>query len=695
MEEVLEDQLKTHLVLCRKSEQTANEAAQRVEESRKEVARHTKELAVNEEKLSKSKEEMNLKREEAVRYFIEVMPQLLSSLRVQKDIPVIEKKDRGANETTRQRDARVKQKNDMIKQKKYSIATFLYAVIRETSGSKHSTTWNTLYRNFVETVVQMFMNISSTQQVAVEGNGGKMAVLELCLLLDESTFYKERKEMIWVLLFSLEHPLLIDQSDCEAEYVKDRARMKPKFDLTDRKHTDLEYYFMNYLIQVYKVNYTDIPVDLRHAIYPNFRKYVIFETNNQQPKGGVGGDELKNENETVSGKGLETDVVAKHMADRGLYSVICDMDHNQKLLEKQITEGCADNNNNTKLLTSPIAEHSIICDGELGMEAKQVVRRTTTALTNKGTESIKTPPQQQSIKRKTNTTRAQAKKARRQIKIQQSNTKRTKTDDDVIVIYELTSDALALKSEAVIKFSSYLLQHFSSHKYDCWITSDRDRLHKTISLRRFYWKIPADQVEGMRDVAVIHILPRIISHVNMLEKKGKGRFICNAFEKEITEYPNPTKSGRYMFYLDIKWIRNNIPLFGDILHAIGAMFKLQNHDVKIGGFCVLKSYPGCGAQKFHLDYLNVPDKMYFGYDATMSFSLLFSLQDETKIDLSSDGATCTETVQLSAGDLFIMNANLCHRGCDYQQTNYRLFFVAESPAMPFEANKVDKIVIAK
>jgi hypothetical protein len=87
--------------------------------------------------------------------------------------------------------------------------------------------------------------------------------------------------------------------------------------------------------------------------------------------------------------------------------------------------------------------------------------------------------------------------------------------------------------------------------------------------------------------------------------------------------------------------------------------------------------------------------MYFGYNGDMSFSLLFSLQDGTKIDLSSDGATCHETVQLSAGDLFIMNANLCHRGCDYQQTNYRLFFVAESPTMPFKTNKVDKIVVAK
>jgi hypothetical protein len=39
MVKVLVDQLKTHLVLCRESEETANEAAQRVEESRKEVAR--------------------------------------------------------------------------------------------------------------------------------------------------------------------------------------------------------------------------------------------------------------------------------------------------------------------------------------------------------------------------------------------------------------------------------------------------------------------------------------------------------------------------------------------------------------------------------------------------------------------------------------------------------------------------------
>jgi hypothetical protein len=61
---------------------------------------------VNEEKLSKSKQEMNLKREKAVEFFVEVLADLLPSFTVQKDIPAIEKKERGPNETTRQYEAR-------------------------------------------------------------------------------------------------------------------------------------------------------------------------------------------------------------------------------------------------------------------------------------------------------------------------------------------------------------------------------------------------------------------------------------------------------------------------------------------------------------------------------------------------------------------------------------------------------------
>ncbi len=137
-----------------------------------------------------------------------------------------------------------------------------------------------------------------------------------------------------------------------------------------------------------------------------------------------------------------------------------------------------------------------------------------------------------------------------------------------------------------------------------------------------------------------------------------------------------------MYYLNPDWIQKRMLPLQDILNSIKVPFYVFREHLEIKGIGLLHSEANCGEQFFHFDYMKkAPDSCVFG-SPDMSYSLIISLQNGTKMDLSIDGENVAETVELMAGDILFMCNNLYHRGCNYTSINHRLFLFLESSEYP-------------
>jgi hypothetical protein len=617
---------------------------------------------------------------------VEMMPALMSTFILKKDFKV------PSAETARKRRERVSN----MRKTNYSIATYLYHTIRSALPTIIKTeTLNKLYRVLVLYLSKKMVEMLGTTDFS-------NSICEFVNCLDDSTFYQERKEMMWVLVFSLTNPpSIVLEPDFSDNRKADISRKKPKFDVYNRKHANIELYWLDYIILV-SFKPSDMDTKTFYNNNPEYAKSyrMVIEAKN---KSFVESDAVSSEatNKIIEGgdnlqqttQRLEEEEQAKTSSEDEIANEESKMecmtetsnndeeeDEEEEVVEKVGESDSAEDEDNTNdgnvVLKRQRTEH---VDGAR-------IRR----------QSIRAKTKQIPFSEYQNYFKSSHKKnsCRKQQTAAKEKDEDVDEDEVAAVMFNLsTSDALKQPTlPAVTNLESFFNQQYVDHKKECCRLLENTKIEEEIPLKCLYWKIPAEKVDGMRELTSKFLL-HITSEVDELEEKQQARFICNNFKKKMSQYNNPKENGRFMSFLDIEWINENIPEFMEIICVIYSMFWSHNHNIRLGGLCVLKSYPNCGVQQFHLDYLKVKDEsMSFACNFEMSFSLLFSLQDGTKIDLSSDGENLAETVELSAGDLFIMNANLCHRGCNYDKLNYRVFFVAESPDMPFKSNTVDKIV---
>jgi hypothetical protein len=652
----------------------------------------------------------------------EMMPALMSTFILKKDLKV------PSAETARKR----RQRMSNMQKKNYSIATYLHHSIKTALSStvKTPAPVNRLYRQLVlcltKTMVAMF--------------GATFSSIGECFkLFEDSTFYQERKEMMWVLVFSISHPpSIVLEPDFVVNPKVDISRNNPKFDVYDRRHANLELYWLDYVAQLFIPPGVDTTTFFNNPVFAEPYRKVIEEKNKSFV---TGGDNLqqtttRHEEEEQAKITSEEDEIANNEESKKRYMVEASMnedeeeDEKEDVVEKVGESDCGEdedtNDGNVVLKRQRIANNEESKkrymveapknEDEEEDEEEEVVEKVDesdrgedVALQRQRTEHVDGERiARQSTRTKTKpipfsecqdhfpSHKSNGSKKQTAVKVNDQDEDEDEDEDEVVAVMFNLSPVDALKEPtfpAVRNLELFCDQQFVGYKKECGRLLKNTKMEEEIPLNCFYWKISAEKVDGMRELAtkfLLHITPE----VDELEEKKQARFICNEFKKKMSQYKNPKKNGRFMSFLDIEWIKENIPEFMEVIYVIYGMFWNHNHHVSLGGLCVLKSYPDCGAQQFHLDYLKVKDdeSMWFACNELLSFSLLFSLQDGTKIDLSSDGERLAETVQLSAGDLFIMNANLCHRGCNYDKLNYRLFFVAESRHMPFKSNKVDKVV---
>lgn len=100
---------------------------------------------------------------------------------------------------------------------------------------------------------------------------------------------------------------------------------------------------------------------------------------------------------------------------------------------------------------------------------------------------------------------------------------------------------------------------------------------------------------------------------------------------------------------------------------------------------VLRSLPGCQAQKVHADY-DIFDMKH--HDSTVPYSLLLALQENTRLTLYPGSHRLSEEgntehfqeleVHLSPGDVVFFRGDLLHAGSAYDESNVRVHIYLDS-----------------
>jgi hypothetical protein len=128
-------------------------------------------------------------------------------------------------------------------------------------------------------------------------------------------------------------------------------------------------------------------------------------------------------------------------------------------------------------------------------------------------------------------------------------------------------------------------------------------------------------------------------------------------------------------------LNKNSKLFLQLQHLVYTEFPhLMAHDP-----VVLRSLPGCKAQKVHADY-NIFDMKH--HDSTVPYSLLLALQENTKLTLYPGSHRLSEKdniekfhevqILLSPGDVVFFRGDLLHAGCAYDELNVRVHIFLDS-----------------
>jgi hypothetical protein len=248
----------------------------------------------------------------------------------------------------------------------------------------------------------------------------------------------------------------------------------------------------------------------------------------------------------------------------------------------------------------------------------------------------------------------------------------------------------ASASQAIEVFKNRIRQRFFDHVYSCSLKQiECTEKKQKIPIENYFLKLCGNK--AVTNMLIQRIFPSLVKYSRTCNSFGS--FIRNEFGSGSRDL-NTNHNGRYMYKLDPEWIRDKVyPLYEFLNAFCGTIFAQTYCHKAWKGVCLLHSEKDCGVQHFHYDYevIGDPTKEVFGFP-TMSYSVLVSLQDGTRIDLSdNDGQSLTTTVSLEAGEIIIMCNNLCHRGCNYSETNYRLFFFLESPV----SRATHKVSVAK
>lgn len=188
----------------------------------------------------------------------------------------------------------------------------------------------------------------------------------------------------------------------------------------------------------------------------------------------------------------------------------------------------------------------------------------------------------------------------------------------------------------------------------------------------YYLKVSMDKdMKGLKELIKNNILGAFNQYIESVPAVP-CRFIHNTFGNKKKRN---TKEGRRMYDFDQGWIPQNVPLLHHIQKALSDCFQRRNDHIT--GSCLIHSEKDCGLQTFHCDYKHKNLSKASGMFSSpgMAYSVIWALQDNTKLDFCGDeDSDKFTTVELQSGDIIIFCANLLHRGCDYDSDNYRVFF---------------------
>ncbi len=237
----------------------------------------------------------------------------------------------------------------------------------------------------------------------------------------------------------------------------------------------------------------------------------------------------------------------------------------------------------------------------------------------------------------------------------------------------------------IVEFESRLISEFMAAVcrirkncdiYNVKFESELKKVSNCIPSENYFLKMYMG--DGVREIFEKVITPTLLRYA--MEHRNNRQFIHNDFDTTEDHGGADIPEGRYMYPLDIEWVKDRVSPLHDILRVFQFVFGHVTHFKNITGLSLLHSEPNCGIQTFHTDYVmnrtNIDPTDMLG-DPVMSYSVLVAMQPDTRIQIMVGNQELS--IDLNVGELIIMCGNLLHRDCNYSKENFSLFFYIEDP----------------